>query len=358
MEARTLREFGIRNSGRTRYNIIGHSVDLDGYGSMATVIEFLVQNGVKKYQISIIPLSYNSYTMPRVLNRGHFKDQYINGDVITFIVDFSFPKDEFDELYSYSDKIFWIDHHYGQLQLIRDIIKDYNYAKDYNKKLFFRFNLNSKYAAIYLTYKLLFNGEVPEIVKIISDGDLYTWKYPMSKSVLQLLRLVDWRNLDALRELIFRNTFFEFSEFRELLSSKSTLDINNYTESELVVRFLFEIGQLLFLNRDKLIRNIIMSTMIKGRFHGYPCGITNCTHGELISDLGNKISEHVKGVGIVYSDKLKYNQRIFSLRCKSDIGINVSDLAKKHGGSGHPYAASFAVPIDEGIKIVKEIING
>jgi len=356
--AKPLSDFNIRNTKNTIYNLISHSVDLDGYGSMATILEFLFQNNVSHYQINIIPINYNTYSFNSVLQRG----QYINShkhNIVTFITDFSLPIEEFDELYKRSNTVFWVDHHSGRSKLIKQIVKKY-YYEDHNKKLFLRFNLTGRNSAVQLIYNLLFKTLPPFLIKIISDGDLYKWNYPISKSVLQLLRLVDWRNLEALRQLLFHHNFFGFSEFKEFLLSNNKYKNQNLAvqnNDKILTTFLYEIGSLLYLNRTNLINQILKSMLVTGYYKSYKCGIINCTHGELISDLGNKISEKVNGIGIVYSDKLPFNQRVFSLRCRPEININVAKIAEEYNGSGHEFAASFSLPIDKGVEFVNSIID-
>ena len=323
-------------------NVIGHSPDLDGYASMAIAIEFLVGHNISCHKINVIPVNHNSYNIERIMSK--YYNPNWKKTVITIIGDFTFRENDMKLLIENSDLFLWTDHHQSQIRIYENIIKQFDYRLK-NKSLQVNYDTKNKYSGAYCMYKLLYqNFEIPHIIKIISDGDTYKWHYSNSKSILQFISLVDWRNLDQLRNIIFRNSFFGKFTFQS---------------SEKLCEWMYDVGDLLFLNRNKMINNIITYNMAIVDFHGIPCGIINCTHGELISDICNKMANAVNGIGMSYSDKISKQCRSFSLRCSHEKDIDIPQLIEKQGynGGGHKHSAGFDLPLDKGIKLVDDLLK-
>ena len=70
--------------------------------------------------------------------------------------------------------------------------------------------------------------------------------------------------------------------------------------------------------------------------HGYrvPC-VTSCI---LQSEIGGHLARKHPFVAIMFEMD---DRRIWSLRSDSKTGVNVAEIARAHGGGGHPNAASY-----------------
>ena len=337
---------------KTIYNILCHSADLDGYASFAVATDYLINKNVPFKNINIIPINYN-YSIEHLLSYYTKYPQSIK--IITIIGDFTPKYEDFLDIIELSDCTYWADHHINSKSIFCRLKSLMKKDSTMNIKLFINFDETNTKSGCVLLYELLHEHNqynldtIPKLLHIISDGDTYRWEIPGSKSVLQLLTLINWTNIDILRDVIFDYKLFGF-EF-------------DYKHEHEFIQLLYNIGSELYLNRKNQINHIIKYNTYFGKLklpysdELIRFGITNCTENNIISDLGNKISVYCKGIGIVYSDNRKTKERRYSLRCNAEIDIDVNSIAQLFNGGGHRLASGFKLSfnqIDQFTKLIQK----
>lgn len=157
----------------------------------------------------------------------------------------------------------------------------------------------------------LCNLIAPWLVDYTEDRDLWRWSLPSSKAVNAALR-----------------TFpLEFALWDRLAKKHADELVQ---EGNAIIRY-----------QQKLIEshvNHAYETDISG--HKVLC--VNCTCADLTSEVAGELAKD-RPFGVCWFEAEEGNMRVFSLRSR-DGGIDVSEIAKAHGGGGHARAAGFSVP--------------
>lgn len=221
----------------------------------------------------------------------------IDGKIV-YIVDFSYPKHILLQMEKLARGITVIDHHKTSKQ-------------DLDGLPFCIFDLTKSGAV--LTWEHLFPTEpVPLILQYIQDRDLWIWQLYESKECSAGLRLEKWT----------------FESFHKLLDPTETMKL--VLEGCTVLKYQNGCVQAA---KENDIRRIDLD--------GYYVPIVNCTH--LISEIVGELAEN-EPFAVGYFDTI--DKRVFSLRSRKG-GVDVSAIAKNHGGGGHPNAAGFTIPLPE-----------
>jgi len=334
--------------------IIHHSSDLDGYGSAVTAIEWLNQKFNNVF-IHTIPINYNCYDINNIIQT--IKEKTINATltdkIYIFILDFSLRYDELVELDKLCDRLCWIDHHEQAQEIYDEFIKYVRDKKDVNKyNIVFRpsyKNDPNRLGAAGLTFQSLFPDAptTPQILLAIAYHDVWRFDHKYIRPLISFVQILPWKNYHFLRKLIF----------------KERIDGINQHGPELL-NILITFGKLLETFREKQIQSV-MKYFSFGQYNGYNIAVLNHTNSTITSDLLNMILNLHKELdfSISYFDNLRDGLRTFSLR-SLDESVNVGEIAKniaeKYGmnGGGHPTAAGFSCPIDDGINLVNNFLKG
>jgi len=229
-----------------------------------------------------------------------------HGDPITadpsgkkiFIVDFSFPPEVLEKIRSQATEVHWYDHHKTALP-IRDKIG------------WGTLDLSESGAS--LTWKQEYPGQaLPKILAYVKDKDLWEWKLPDSRAVSMDLRNTVgvlnpendvWKRLiDQLDE----STFKKIVERGEYALQAQRLNILSG------VKYGFEL-----------------------EFHGHRAFAVNWSLEA--SDIGEYI---YKEMGYPIAVLFYYTGKVWSFSLRSP-SVDVSNLAQKYGGGGHPGASGF-----------------
>ena len=159
----------------------------------------------------------------------------------------------------------------------------------------------------------------PWFMKHIRDRDLWKWEHPNSREF----------------SAVFREDGYRI----ELLEKYA-----KYTEAE--INSLYTRGALLIDFESKLVTNLCAGAR-KIKFHGY---IVSALNSDLfISECGNELTKGKCSFALIYTHDVKDKKFKISLRGKPEAGIDLSAIAKKYGGGGHPLASGFVwdKPIEE-----------
>ncbi|HCU23906.1 MAG TPA: hypothetical protein DF383_02725, partial [Deltaproteobacteria bacterium] len=244
-----------------------------------------------------------------------------HGDPITadtkdkkvFIVDFSFSAPVMEQLRREAKEVLWYDHHKTALpireQLGWGVI-----------------DLGESGAS--LTWKQEYpETELPRILAYVKDKDIWEWKLPDSRAVSMDLRNTEgildpageiWKNLiDHLDEAAFQN-MVERGRYGLKAQRLSILSAAKYG---------FELN-----------------------FHGHRALAVNFSLEA--SDIGEYV---YKELGYPVAILFYYTGKTWNFSLRSDT-VDVSELAQRYGGGGHPGAAGFrqdSVEFLLGMKIEK-----
>jgi oligoribonuclease NrnB/cAMP/cGMP phosphodiesterase (DHH superfamily) len=216
-----------------------------------------------------------------------------------YIADFSYSREITEEIAEKSKKLIILDHHKTALQNLEGLH-------------YFRYDVT--HSGAYLAWRYLFGEQnVPNMILMIEDRDLWNWKLLDSKLLLTVLDSYPydfevWDMLSAKMEL-------ESSSYSRLLMDG--MAINRYKES---------------------VTKVILQTSHKLKILGLNIDAINSPYFQ--SELGATLCLG-KPYACVYSwDGDQYR---FSLRSDPN-GLDVAEIAKTFGGGGHAKAAGFTVP--------------
>lgn len=215
-----------------------------------------------------------------------------------FIVDFSFPAEILEKLKVEAAEVCWYDHHKTALA-IRD------------KLGWGVLDLSESGAS--LTWKQEYPGvPLPTILAYVKDKDLWEWKLPDSRAVSMDLRntpgvldpqsdtwkkLIDHTDASALRQIVERGEYGLLNQRLSILSG---------------VKNGFELD-----------------------FHGHRAFAVNWSLEA--SDIGEYIYQEM---GYEVAILFYYTGKVWSFSLRSPT-VDVSELAQKYGGGGHPGASGF-----------------
>ncbi len=237
------------------------------------------------------------------LKRGRPIPKGLDGKDIYFI-DFCYSQDMMDEVKKIAKSIIVLDHHEG----VRDVATSFSGV----------FDTSRSGATIAWSY-FHPNTPTPKLLEYVEDGDLYRFALPNSREVLSYAYL---------------SPFSDFEHWDMLVK-----EMEDPTERRRIV----STGEFFVQHHDSIIENRVHHAEIV-HFEGYECYLADA-FGEFISDTGHILATKKPPIALIISaDALGIR---VSLR--SDGSVDVSKLAQKYGGNGHPASAGFRIPFGNAI---------
>lgn len=215
-----------------------------------------------------------------------------------FIVDFSFDAERLSELKKKAQALHWYDHHKTSLPI--------------REKLGWG-DLDLQESGASLTWKREFpDRPMPKILEYVRDKDLFEWKMPQSREISMELKNIP--------EVLDPKSAF----WQKYLSGWSEADFaEKVRNGEIALR------------AQKMTILTGLKNAFEVEFHGHRSLAVNW--GLEASDIGEYI---YKDLGYPVAILFYFNGKnwTFSLRSKQ---VDVSELALKYGGGGHPGASGF-----------------
>ncbi len=215
-----------------------------------------------------------------------------------YFIDFCYPKPIMDTLVKNAASMTVLDHHLG----VKDVVESMpNYV----------FDINRSGATIAWSY-FHPNTPVPLLLQYVTEGDLWRFALPNSHSAIAYA---------------YANTF-SFEAWDELAKR-----FDNPEELKRII----ERGDIYLEYRAVLIEQIAQKAVLVS-FEGYECYLASATH-IFASDVGNLLARTKPPLALVanlYGD-------VLNISLRSDTSIDISIIARKYGGNGHPHAAGFRV---------------
>ncbi len=220
-----------------------------------------------------------------------------------YFIDFSYSTDVVKDLIKNNKKVTAIDHHITAKDAVM-ITK--NYVFDTNQ------------SGAVLSWKYFHpNKPVPTLLKHIEDIDLWRFKIPHTREIMNVLEMME----------------FDFNKWDKFIKNIDIL---------LKKKKVIEQGKIISSYKEHLIKKIVDSYSEKVEFLKYKTLVANGP-SFFSSDLGSALVKKMPPIGIVWSKK--DGKIIVSLR--SDGSVNVAEIAQKFGGGGHKAAAGFTVEINK-----------
>jgi oligoribonuclease NrnB/cAMP/cGMP phosphodiesterase (DHH superfamily) len=218
------------------------------------------------------------------------------------VVDFSLPKPDMEAI-AQDRQLIWIDHHKTALDQLPGLAQTLPGVRDTSE------------SACVLTWNFFFPEKaVPKAVKLIGDRDIWRWSYP---------------DTGPFGEGLFQqNTYPDNDQlWKPLLDDDSQ-----------ILKHLIEEGEVLVEARWNSIRRMVSHYGFEVKFEGYrTLAINNRGSGE----MGQFIRELGFQIAYCYVD-LQQNGDLMTLVTLYSDGVDVSEIAEKFGGGGHPGAAGFS----------------
>lgn len=217
-----------------------------------------------------------------------------------YVLDFSFKRDVLLAMKAAAKSLLVLDHHKTAEAELAGLD-------------FCTFDMNKSGAR--LTWEFLADrGDVhpiePWLVDYTEDRDLWLWRRPNSREINSALRTYP----------------LDFDEWDVLYADSATLP-RLINEGAAILR------------AEKAIIESHVRNAHETTIDGHRVLVVNAT--TLISEIAGELAKD-RPFGVCWFEG-DNNERVYSLRSR-DGGVDVSEIAKRHGGGGHRNAAGFRVP--------------
>lgn len=225
-----------------------------------------------------------------------------------YILDFSYPRETMLAIAKDAEFLFVGDHH----KTANDALAGFALQvwDDFQKTVFVHFDMEKSGGR--LAWEHFFPGKPsPWLVEYTEDRDLWRWKLLASKEVSAALASYPrdfelWDDLDA----------------RGIISNSPPDTL--VAEGRAILRYQSQVVDSLCSKASEI------------ELDGHKVLCVNAT--TLISEVAGKLAEG-RPFGVTWFEDAN-GDRIYSLRSRGG-GVDVSEIAKKHGGGGHRNAAGF-----------------
>lgn len=269
-----------------------YHTDFDGECAAAIVYGYYKDNFDK--EIECIPINYNK----------DFPFNTIGQNELIVIVDFSLQKPgEFEKLLTITKDVIWIDHHGTAIEKHRDLDNKYKIPGI----------RSTEKSGCELTWEYYHpNRKTPLSVKLLGDYDTWTFDYgDRTRFFQEGLKLEDTNP----KSNVWRGLFID----------------KYYT------KYIIKDGKTAIQYRDKCNEKLINNWSYWTEFEGYKAIV--CNVGNASSNVFNSVKEDYDiMLACVYDGKL-WSVSIYTKR----KDIDVSEIAVKYKGGGHPQASGFNV---------------
>jgi len=213
-----------------------------------------------------------------------------------YFSDFCYKKEIMDEFVKTAESVTVLDHHLG-IEEVVESMPEYVFDNDRSG------------ATITWSY-FHPNTPVPKLLEYVQDGDLYVFKLADSRKILAYAYTGP----------------FTFEHWDKLAAELETPE---------GVTHAIAVGGLFMEYHENIVENAVHHADIV-EFEGYECYVAKASP-EFVSDVGNRLARLKPPIALILSADA---ERI-SVSLRSDRSVDVSAIARKYGGNGHPAAAAF-----------------
>lgn len=320
---------------KRRISLIFHHTDNDGFGAAKVCLDRCRNMAYDDNDIICIAVTLNGGQIDFIEHqiRSYGTDEYEIAHI--FIVDLSIPSavdiirlGEVTREVNIDSVIMWIDHHKTSVDAYMELIKgiDYN-GIHYDRPLFQHFVLDTNCSAAKLAWQTLFNDNVPQVLELISDHDIFA------------------HELEGSLEFFNGSGLFPLHDIKDPLWDDLIADGTIWGEHiDQIVSAGDIIGQYIngsicpMIGRNMQIIKVVLESEAE-RFYFHNCAVINSSWGN--SALFGKNGEGYKDFDLC----IKYFQNKngdYTYTIYSDK-FDVTPICKFFGGGGHPGAGGFTL---------------
>jgi len=270
--------------------------DLDGECSAAILNQ--------KLNIKCFPINYNK----------EFPFDMINENDEVWIVDYSLSKEEdWKKLLNITKNVIWIDHHKSAIERSEKFgISDLEGIRDLTM------------SGCALTWKFChMDIDSPEVVKLIEDYDIWKFKFGNKTEIFHqgVIATIDTDpKSDFWLNTLYSN---DFNKHRVPFAKGIIHDICSIGEK--------------ILNKNNISnKSFLKSWGFEASFEGYKCAAINRNYG---SPIFESVSNDYDILISFMFDGEQYSVSLY--QSENDKDIDLSKIAMKYGGGGHPGASGF-----------------
>ncbi len=232
----------------------------------------------------------------------------INENTIVYIVDFSLREGDIEKIIQKAKKVINIDHHIGVKERLEELSKKYPN---------FEFVFDNNRSGASLTWVYFYGKEnIPEIIKLVEDKDIWTWKYGEKTKYVNSYLIIFTDKPEKVKEFILSDNIEKLIENGKIISEFTDYLINNFIEKAKEINI--KIGE------------YTVKAFNTGLFQ---------------SEIGNILSNNLKQAVVLFS----INGYIvkFSFRSTEGNKPTALELAQILGGGGHKHAAGASVSLND-----------
>lgn len=213
------------------------------------------------------------------------------------LVDFCYPKEIMEQLRTIADSVTVLDHHEG----MREVATSFPGVFDTNR------------SGATIAWKYFHpDTPAPRLFSYLEDNDLYRYALAETFDVLSYIRVMHY-------------TFDAWDTLAE------TLDDNEQRAA-----FLIKAG--VYTEYFKLLADISVKSAKKVHFEGYECAFAT-THQVMKSHVGKQLVQEYPPFALVVSA----HPDGFGVSIRGNGTVDVSKIAEKYGGNGHPDSSGFFI---------------
>lgn len=233
-----------------------------------------------------------------------------------YILDFSYKRPVMLEIMAKAKKVVVLDHHKTAVAELAGIVQELDDSTTVLPSI--RFDMNKSGGRLAWEYFREARKSMSEswitaswLVDYTEDRDLWRWKLPYSRAINANLR----------------SHPLDFQVWDDL----STLSVVDGPDADA-----FQEGGAAILRREKQIVDEHVKHATEIEMDGHKILAVNAT--VLFSEIAGELAKN-RPFGAAYFIRAG-DTRVWSLR-STDDGVDVSEIAKRHGGGGHEHAAGF-----------------
>ncbi len=265
-----------------------------------------------------------------------------------FILDFSFPPDTLEQMAGMAASVTQIDHHASALKDWASHVAGDAGAKRFKHPqlpLEVRFDLDKSGARLAWEY---FHPDqaTPLALRHIEDQDMWRFALPGTRAFCRALRLMPF-DLETWHQLVIETLDESSPRYRETLTQGTAIEVFFQREVERLAQ-----GNLRMPARlrgepvdalQALRHGQAMVTAGDLAWLAFP-GLAVNANALFASELGNLLAEQSGSFGMVWQLAADGEVKV-SLRSQGKH-LDVSVIAARYGGGGHPNAAGFRLPAE------------
>ena len=307
--------------------VIYHANCADGFGAAFAAWLKLGESDSIEEGAEYVPMQYG--TVPDI-ESWHM--QYAISQREVYILDFSFPRQTMDYLFSVARRVTWLDHHKTAFEM---------WCEDGERSLCEQSNgrdeviLDNNKSGAYLAWEHFHPGtEVPMFIKHIDDYDRWQFKIPGTKA--------------------FNKALWSYAPWSFQQWGSNFLGFDDSVEYHGPYNTFINEGHAILRAHNQNVQSVVKGSARKVFLNlpdepGFePKGLdlyglaANCPP-HLTSDVGHELATQSGTYGLCWT--LGKEGLIAKCSLRSNGDYDVSAIAKAFGGGGHLNAAGFEVPI-------------